>query len=35
MVETTWRYFAESATWTHCYCEACVESLIADDTSTE
>ena len=34
MAETTWRYFAEVATWTHCYCEACVEELLSK-TPTE
>jgi hypothetical protein len=28
--ETTWRWFAEVATWTRCYCESCVEALLAE-----
>jgi len=30
MSETTWRWFAEVATWTRCYCEQCVEDLLAE-----
>jgi hypothetical protein len=28
-VEVTWRWFEKPATWTRCYCDACVETMLS------
>jgi len=30
MIELAWCWFANLTTWTHCYCQSCVEELLEE-----